>query len=183
MPRKIKPPLLLFLALPWVVQANEKSAKPEPAPLSRYQAMIERTPFALATETAPAAAATESAGFTKDLVLTGAVRLGRGEYITVSSRDQSQRFTLRTGETYNGISIASIAWSDAVGRTIATLKRGSEYGVIRFDESAARLGPVSPVANRDSGGDSAGVGELVASPNSPNNTGRRRNIASPPPGS
>ena len=69
------------------------------------------------------------------LVLTGVVRLNDGEYVTIASRDQSQRFGLMSGETYNGITVASVAWSDAIGKTKVTLKRGSEYGVVSFDEA------------------------------------------------
>lgn len=135
---RIKTLCFFLLALSCVARASEKAPLVEP--LSRYQAMIERSPFALATEGAPVPAATDNAGFTKDLVLTGAVRLSNGEYITIASKDQTQRFGLMTGETYNGITIASVTWSDAVGKTKVTLKRGTEYGTISFDEAAARGG-------------------------------------------
>jgi len=129
-----------LLAIPCVAPASDGSAKPSAEPIARYQAMIDRSPFALATESAPAPAPAENAGFAKDLVLTGAVRLSSGEYITIASKDKSQQFSLRTGETRNDIALVSVAWSDSVGKTRATLKRGTEYGIVSFDEAAARAG-------------------------------------------
>ena len=135
-----------LLAVLCVASASEKSAKPSAEPIARYQAMIERSPFALATESTPPPVAADNAGFTKDLVLTGAVRLSNGEYITIASKDHNQSFALQTGATYNDISLVSVAWSDAVGKTRATLKRGTEYGTISFDEAAARAGAIAPVS-------------------------------------
>jgi len=86
-------------------------------------------------------------GFAKDLVLTGAARLNTGEYyITISSKDQNQaqRFGIKSGETYNGISVASVAWSDAIGKTKVTLKNGNEFGVVSFDEAV--INTPSPAA-------------------------------------
>jgi len=118
---------------------------PKAVAIDRYQTMIERSPFALATQSAPVRPVADVPGFAKDLVLTGAVRLASGEYVTLASRDgQSQRFGLRTGETYNDIAMVSVAWSDAVGKTTVTLKRGNEFGVVGFDEAAVRSGPTGP---------------------------------------
>jgi len=103
--------------------------------LDRYQGMIDRSPFAVASQGATPPSAPDAVGFAKDLVLTGVVRLNDGEYVTIASRDQSQRFGLMRGETYNGITVASVEWSDAIGKTKVTLKRGSEYGVVSFDEA------------------------------------------------
>ncbi|MCX6968424.1 MAG: hypothetical protein NTZ46_11735 [Verrucomicrobia bacterium] len=148
--------LLLLMVKPQGIAAPSPAGGPShalPAALSleRYRPMMERSPFAVASEAAPAQPVA-AAGFAKDLVLTGAVRLGGSEFVTISSRDQTQRFGLKTGETYNGISVVSVAWSDAVGKTKATLKSGSEFGVIGFDEAlmrnnAAPTPELTPFAN------------------------------------
>ena len=145
MPSKIRISTALLLTLPTLAFALDKAVSPVSEPIKRYQDMVERSPFALATETAPPPAP-DLPGFAKDLVLTGAVRLNKGEYITIISRDQTQRFCLTSGEPYNGISLVNVTWSDVVGKTKATLKRGSEYGVIGFDEANARSGPVATPA-------------------------------------
>lgn len=107
---------------------------PSARPLSRYQAMIGHSPFAIASESAPVNVPT-AAGFAKDLVLTGAVHLSSGNYITIASRDQGQSFSLRSGTAYNGISLVSVAWSDAIGKTRATIQCGTEFATISFDEA------------------------------------------------
>lgn len=139
MPSKINHALLLFVTAQSLAWAAEP---PAALPVERYQPLIVRSPFALASENAAPAVASDAAGFAKDLVLTGVARVNGGEYVTLVSRDQSQRFGLMKGEIYNGITLASVAWSDTVGKTRVTLKRGHEYGVIGFDEAA---GP--PVAS------------------------------------
>ncbi|MEI6561756.1 MAG: hypothetical protein WCO68_06705 [Verrucomicrobiota bacterium] len=149
------PALFLLLAAAHAVADSAAPAeKPVPSllpaamPLERYQMLIERSPFAVATETAPPPAV-DVAGFAKDLVLTGAARLSSGEYyITISSKDQNQaqRFGLKSGETYNGISVVSVAWSDAIGKTKVTLKNGNEFGVIGFDEAVINTAAAPPPA-------------------------------------
>lgn len=162
MQSKLKASLFALLAVPLVLEADEKSAKLNAEPLSRYQAMIDHSPFAVATEMAPPPSVAENVGFTKDLVLTGAVRLNGGEYITVESKDHNERFSLKTGEAYNEISLASIAWSDAAGKTKATLKKGTEFGTIGFDETAVRTGPVA--ASPGNGGPDGPNGSPSANP-------------------
>lgn len=141
--------ILLFCGGAGHARADGKTPagdQPTAFSLDRYQGMIDRSPFAVASQGAtPPPAAPDAPGFAKDLVLTGVVRLNDGEYVTIASRDQSQRFSLTSGETYNGITVASVAWSDAVGKTKVTLKRGSEYGVVAFDEATANsIGTAGP---------------------------------------
>ena len=164
---------------------------PAAEPIARYQAIIDHSPFALATQSAPPPPAADAAGFAKDLVLTGVVRLAAGEYVTISSRDQSQRFGLSRQDTYNGISIANVAWADGIGKTKVTLKRGSEYGVIGFDEALLRTGAAGmPLGGTPASGDPAAGGlsnntpiSLPAGMVPPNaNTGSNPDVPAQPPG-
>jgi hypothetical protein len=124
---------------------------PVALPLSRYEKMADRSPFAVASESAPVNL--PAAGFAKDIVLTGAVHLSNGDYITIASRDQSQSFSLRTGTVYNGFSLVNVAWSDAIGKTRATIKCGTEFAIISFDEAMLRQSPsaADPVKAESSG--------------------------------
>ena len=135
MPSKLNP---IFYGAAWLLGVAGfawAGELPTATPLERYQPMLDKSPFALATQAAMPPPVTESAGFSKDLILTGIARLSEGEFVSIATRDQSQRFALSTGESYNGITVASVAWSDAIGKTKVTLKKGSEYGVIGFDEA------------------------------------------------
>jgi len=128
-----------MMASPSPTEQPNAPALPVAMPIERYKTMIEHPPFAVASQAAAPQPVVDMPGFAKDLVLTGAVRLNSGEYISFATRDQSQRFGLKTGETTSaGIAVVSVAWSDAVGKTKVTLKRGNEFGVISFDEAVAR---------------------------------------------
>jgi hypothetical protein len=164
---------------------------PVATPLDRYQPMLDQSPFALATQAATPPPVTDNDGFAKDLVLIGVARLTAGEFVSISSRDQTQRFALSSGESYNGITVASVAWSDAMGKTKVTLKKGSEYGVIGFDEAllaAATKGPaVPPGANGQPvapGGQAPNInrGNNLRPPNAQMPQGRRgpRILSAPP---
>ena len=159
---------------------------PAALPFERYAAMIERSPFAVASQAAPPPPVVEVPGFAKDLVVTGAVRLPNGEYITLASRDQKQRFGLRTGETSaSGISIVSVAWSEAVGKTKVTLKCGSEFGVVGFDEALMSLSTPQEIGLASANGQSIlPPGVTLPNPNASLPPGMSTNPANPsnPPG-
>jgi len=79
----------------------------------------------------------------------------------------------------------SVAWSDAVGKTKVTLKNGSDFGVIGFDEavmnSSVPPSPVGPVPIPLANGIGQlslpqGGGTVAARPNSPRTAG---SVASP----
>ena len=130
---------------------------PAASTIERYKDLIEHSPFAIATKN-EAPPPVEVPGFARDLVLVGVVRLtGNNYYIMVASRDLSQRFGLGPSDTSNGISVANVAWSDGIGKTKVTLKRGSEYGVIGFDESVIRGGTAGPNPGPPTGSGPMGV--------------------------
>ncbi|GEM_PF-6946424 len=137
-----KTSLLLLLIFPAAIFAED--ARPAGFSLTRYQSMLDRSPFALSSEGPAAQTTAPNSGFAKNLYLTGAVRLKSGEYISIGSRDQSQSFALRTGISYNGISLVSVAWSEAMGKTRATLKSGNEFATITFDEANLRSPATQP---------------------------------------
>lgn len=167
---------------------------PASVPLDRYQLMLDKPLFALATQAAPPPPPpVETAAFSKDLVLTGVARLASGEFVSIVSRDQTQRFGLMTGDSYNGITVASVAWSDAVGKTKVTLKQGSEFGVIGFDEANLASGggdqppgggppngqpPIPPGVTMPAANTGRPPGAIVTPRAVP---ARRRSIPAPPP--
>jgi hypothetical protein len=125
---------------------------PQPSfPTSRYDKMLEESPFALATPVAPPAAPKDS--FTKDWVLE-ALSKNRDEqgverdWVSIRSRDQTQRFQLYGNDpNAEGVSIASVERSPQTGKSKVTLKKGNEFGVVEYDQMLIE----SPIAA--SGGD------------------------------
>src|SRR5919106_3408718 len=81
----------------------------------RYTAMVDQSPFAIATAAALPEATPD---FAKDLYIANAARSPEGDVVTIrSSSDQNFKKYLSTREPVDGYSIASIEWSNRVGAT------------------------------------------------------------------
>jgi hypothetical protein len=135
---------------------------PQPLPSSRYDKMIDASPFALATK-AEAPVDKGPGPFVHLNVATiaqfkdpdGKTR----DVVTFKSRADQSTFTLEGNEpNKEGYQIAGIEWSDRVGKTKVTLKKGTEFGTVEFDQAnvtgpaqpanpQARPGTVAPNAN------------------------------------
>jgi hypothetical protein len=123
--------LLLLLGLPLrMIVADDL---PKPFSFARYQAMMDRSPFAVAT--AVAASAT-GPNFAKDLYLANAARAKEGDLVTVaSSTDKNFKKYLTTNAPVDGYSISSIDWSDKVGATKVTIAKDGEVATLGFNEA------------------------------------------------
>ncbi len=112
---------------------------PQPLPAGRYDKMVEDWPFTLATPAAPVVEAT--AGFAVNLHVMG---ISRERYpdgkerdvVTVKSHADQTSFRLFGNEpNKEGISVAGVEWSDRVGKSKVTLKKGAEFAPLEFDQS------------------------------------------------
>lgn len=135
---------------------------PEPLPSARYEQMLEKSPFALATPPAPVQE--KAPPVFANLVLTGVVPMRNEQgtesyFVSIQSRDRTERFQLFGSDANaEGIAIASVDWSPQVGKSTVTLKKGSEFGKIEFDEMALQA-PSAPVnVPRPGQGNPGGVG-------------------------
>ena len=105
-----------------------QDASPTQFPSSRYEKMLDESPFTLATPVAPVEAPKDS--FTKDWVLTGISKMRDAQgverdFVSIMTRDQTQRFSLFGNDpNEEGVSIASIERSPQTGRSKVTLKKG-----------------------------------------------------------
>ncbi len=99
----------------------------------RYSAMLDRSPFAVATAVALPAA---TPNFAKDLYLSSAAKSPEGDIITIiSSSDKAFRKYLSTKEPVDGYSIANIEWSDRVGETKATVSKDGQFATLTFNQA------------------------------------------------
>src|SRR5438270_11877830 len=99
----------------------------------RYSAMVEHSPFAIATAVAATAATPD---FAKDLYVANAARSPEGDLVTIaSSADQNFKKYLNTREPVDGFSIANIEWSDRVGATKVTLSKDGNFATITFNQA------------------------------------------------
>ena len=126
--------LLASLPLPLLLAADDV---PKPFEFARYQAMLDRSPFAIATAAAPAPAATPN--FAKDLYVANAARSKDGDLVTIaSSADKNFKKYLTTNQAQDGYSITNIEWSDKVGATKVTISKDGSTATLTFNEALLR---------------------------------------------
>ncbi|CAA9209989.1 MAG: Translation initiation factor 2 [uncultured Chthoniobacterales bacterium] len=118
---------------------------PQPIQLARYDAMMNRSPFAVAT--APAATPPPAPNFAKDWYIANAARSPEGDLVTVaSSTDKNFKEYLTTKEPVKGISISNIEWSDKVGATKVTITKDGQFSTLTFNQALLS----QPIANAPS---------------------------------
>ena len=148
------PRLFPLLALVTSQALALESALPVSFPADRYEKMAEKSPFALATPTAPVVA--QQASFAANWYLTGAGRDPEGkDFITIANQDRSLHFSLSGNEAHPdqsspafGVSLASVNWSDTFRETTAIIKKGAETAKLVFSKEEAVAAALPPGAGR-----------------------------------
>jgi hypothetical protein len=106
---------------------------PKPFAFARYQAMMDRSPFAVATV---AAAPATAPNFAKDLFVANAAHSKDGDFVTVaSSADKNFKKYLSTNAPEDGYAITNIEWSDKVGATKVTISKDGQTATLSFNEA------------------------------------------------
>ena len=123
-----------------VAAGGEQASAPEddgvvlPAfPLSRYEALWERSPFQIESVAPPV----ESAGLSQRYALTGLAAINGEPIAFLMERATQNRVMVKTGGTEGGISLVQVDVQQKYADSTATLRQGSEVGVVRFDATAA----------------------------------------------
>src|SRR6058998_907209 len=99
----------------------------------RYSAMVNHSPFAIATAIALPSSTPD---FAKDLYVANAARSPDGDMVTIaSSSDQNFKKYVSTKEPVDGYSIASIEWSDRVGATKVTISKDGKFATLTFNQA------------------------------------------------
>ena len=128
-----RPTLMSIFALLSVVASLRADDVPKRFNFDRYAAMLDHSPFAVATAVAAPAA---TPNFAKDLYLSSAAKSPDGDMITViSSADKNFRKYLTTKEPVDGYSIANIEWSERVGETKATISKDGQFATLSFNQA------------------------------------------------
>jgi hypothetical protein len=133
--------LLLLLGFPLhTVFADDL---PKPFAIARYQTMMDRSPFAVATAVVPVTAPS----FAKDLYIANAAKSKEGDLVTVaSSTDKNFKKYLTTAAAVDGYTITGIEWSDKVGATKVTIAKDGQSATLSFNEALLRQ-PAGPGQN------------------------------------
>lgn len=99
----------------------------------RYTRMVNQSPFAIATAAALPEATPD---FAKDLYIANAARSPEADMATLmSSADRNFKKYLTTRETVDGYGIASIEWSEDVGKTKITISKDGQFATLAFNQS------------------------------------------------
>ena len=106
---------------------------PKPFAFARYQAMMDRSPFAVATAVAAPSA---TPNFAKDLFVANAAHSKDGDFVTIaSSADKNFKKYLSTNAAEDGYAISNIEWSDKVGATKVTITKDGQTATLSFNEA------------------------------------------------
>ena len=109
---------------------------PKSFEIARYQGMLDRSPFAVATAVAAPAA---TPNFAKDLYVANAARSKDGDLVTIaSSADKNFKKYLNSKEPSDGYSITNIEWSEKVGATKVTIAKDGQTATLTFNEALLR---------------------------------------------
>ena len=131
--------LLLVAAVARVFAADDI---PKASDFARYEGMMNRSPFAVATATATPPPAAPN--FAKDLYVANAAHSPEGDLVTIgSSTDKNFKKYLSTRQPVDGYSISNIEWSDRVGATKVTISKDGQFATLTFNQALLS----SPVAN------------------------------------
>ena len=136
------PMSILVLVLSTLVSARADDVLPKRLEFNRYAAMIERSPFAVAT------APTQVVGppaWAKDLYIANAGHTPEMDSVTISSlSDKSMKEWVTTeGPNEHGYSIANIEWSDTPGSTKVTISKDGQFATVGFNEAILSQNPSS----------------------------------------
>ena len=126
------------LALAFVVPgslAAADDAVPSAFDKSRYESLRGKSPFAMATAVA---APTAQASFAVNWFVTGVARIGDMNFVTIKSRDLTTQFSLYGEESVDGVMLASVNWSDTIGKSTVILRKGTETARLEFNEAQLR---------------------------------------------
>ncbi len=107
---------------------------PKAQTFARYEPMMNRSPFAVATAAVALPAATPN--FAKDLYIANCAKTAEGDLVTVaSSTDKNFKKYLSTQTTVDGYSVPNIEWSERVGATKVTISKDGQFATLTFNQA------------------------------------------------
>ncbi len=134
---------LILFGQSWV-EAGE-DAVPTAFDKSRYESLRTKSPFAVATAVAAPA---PQASFAANWFVTSVARIGDANFATIKSRDLVTQFSLYGDEPVDGVVLASVNWSDTIGKSTVILRKGTETARLEFNEAQLRApAPATAAAN------------------------------------
>lgn len=119
------------------IAAADPAVLPENPEFDRYEEMLRQSLFAPVT-VVQVAPPEEKPPWSASLFISGVLKIGATQAATVENRDTGERYMLKSGvEGPQGLSLASIQYSQNVGQSEVTIRRGSEFATLKFDQAQA----------------------------------------------
>jgi hypothetical protein len=142
--RSVVPIVSLLVFAAHCVSADDL---PKRLDFDRYSAMLNRSPFAVATAVAMPAG---TPNFARDLYVANAARARGEDLVTISSSsDKAVKEYLSTkSPNEHGYAIANIEWSERPGATKVTISKDGQFATLTFNQALVvgppPAGPVAP---------------------------------------
>jgi hypothetical protein len=115
---------------------------PKAFALARYQSMMDRSPFAIATAVAAPA---PTPNFAKDLYVANAAHSKDGDFVTIaSSADKSFKKYISTNNPDDGYKITNVEWSEKIGATKVTIEKDGQTATLSFNEALLKQTVAGP---------------------------------------
>ena len=131
---------------------------PQGFEVKRYESLWKRSPFTLESVVPEL-----QKGFAADLMLVGTFSIGSRNYVTVVNTKTSQRFLVSETLNSNGILLVSIEKNEDPTKVTATLKKGEETSIIKFDPAALKSLPsIKPSATIPSNAVQMNVSQTIS---------------------
>ena len=115
---------------------------PPAFPVSRYQQLWERSPFQLESIAPP----TESVGIAQKFALTGIAQINGDPIVFLLERATQTRHMLDKKTNTAGLSLVQVDMQQKLSESTATVRQGSEQGVVKFDPGANAAPGMMPPA-------------------------------------
>jgi len=133
-------PIALTTGLFAVTAVFATEVVPKRTDFNRYQAMLDHSPFAVATAAALPAA---TPSFAKDLYIANAARSPEGDLVTLASAsDKNFKEYLNTRQpNEHGYAVANIEWSERVGATKVTISKDGQFATVTFNQALLSVTP------------------------------------------
>jgi hypothetical protein len=115
---------------------------PKRLSFDRFQGMLKRSPFAVASAVALPAAAPD---FAKGLYVANAARTPEADLVTVMSSDDKnvKEYLSTKAPNEHGYAIANIEWSNQPGATKVTISKDGKFAALAFNQALVS----TPLAN------------------------------------
>lgn len=162
----------ILASFPCFTQAEDE-AIPRPYPPERYESIWKKSPFTLSS-----AAPETVAGFAENLMLVGVVKIGGESYVAVLNKATQKRELISRKPNPQGIFLARLESGDEMDKVAATLQKGTETSVMRYDTAFLKSFAAKPAPGEANPGGAPAAG---ASPSPQPGPGAAANQATPPP--